>query len=520
MYRKTINSHNPSNSFTSSLDLTRRIAIRRRLIESKRVEQSQESNIQNISQTIRNTVSSISRPINNDENNSLISNTNINHNNTYISQSPLNIKKKGKRKRSLYLSNQTELNQIEEEKPKEENITTEIKDTVKCYICFDIITKPKMCQYCHRIACEKCLYNWFIVQQNKFCGFCREKVNFYDMISVPFMSTVADFVEKVFENEENNEIISKERKNEFCENHPKEKMYYYCLDCNKGYCKICFVFFGKEKDKHIEHDIILYEQYKNFNLNNLKKYEEKINEKICDMNEKVKLYESYKDLYEFERKKGIEFIENLKNEFNRQIDDNIRIINDEINLLKNLISKYNEYQSELSSFYSNFSFKKINKKNSNNFFESQKKAYELMNELTQITSENNINNIDTDKLLKLSKEIHVNTYQSKISEFNDDNITLNKTIKLGDSPYILEFNTIKRKEMNINIIITKDKLKLGHNFMAFIFLKKNENEAKYFELKEENEDDNFIYFHNKIPWDYLEHSNFKIKGFLYDFYFE
>ena len=143
-----------------------------------------------------------------------------------------------------------------------------------------------------------------------------------------------------------------------------------------------------------------------------------------------------------------------------------------------------------------------------------------MNELTQITSENIINNFDTDKLLKLSKEIHVNTYQSKISEFNDDNITLNKTIKLGDSPYILEFNTIKRKEMNINIIITKDKLKLGHNFMAFIFLKKNENEAKYFELKEENEDDNFIYFHNKIPWDYLEHSNFKIKGFLYDFYFE
>ena len=74
------------------------------------------------------------------------------------------------------------------------------------------------------------------------------------MISVPFMSTVADFVEKVFENEENKEIISKERKNEFCENHPKEKMYYYCLDCNKGYCKICFVFFGKEKDKHINHD--------------------------------------------------------------------------------------------------------------------------------------------------------------------------------------------------------------------------------------------------------------------------
>ena len=54
--------------------------------------------------------------------------------------------------------------------------------------------------------------------------------------------------------------------------------------------------------------------------------------------------------------------------------------------------------------------------------------------------------------------------------------------------------------------------------MAFIFIKK-ENEAKSFELREEKEDDNFIYFQNKIPWDYLENSNFQIKGFLYDFYF-
>ena len=224
MYRKTINYHTPSNSFSSSLDLSRRIAIRRRLIESKRSGQSQEPIIQNLSQTIRNTVSNISRPINNDENNSLISNTNNNNNSSFISESTLNIKKTRRRKRSLYLSNKTELNKIEEEKPKEENITTEIKDTVKCYICFDTITKPKMCQYCHRIACEKCLYNWFIVQQKEQCGFCREKVNFYDMISIPFMSTVADFVEKVFEKEEKNEVNKEENGNGICPNHFNESM--------------------------------------------------------------------------------------------------------------------------------------------------------------------------------------------------------------------------------------------------------------------------------------------------------
>ena len=519
MYRKTINYHTPSNSFSSSLDLSRRIAIRRRLIENKRTGQSQESSIQNLSQTLRNTVSNVSNPINNDENNSLISNTNNNNNSSYISESPLNIKKTGRRKRSLYLSNKTELNKIEEEKPKEENITTEIKDTVKCYICFDTITKPKMCQYCHRIACEKCLYNWFMVQQKEQCGFCREKANFYDMISVPFMSTVADFVEKVFEKEEKNEINKEENGNGICPNHFNESIYYYCLDCDRGYCKTCFVFFGKEKDKHVNHNIILYEQYKKLKMSNLKKYEETIDEKIKDINDKVKLCESYKELYEFERNKGNKFIEDLKIEFNRQINDNLRIIDNQIKLLKSFISKYDKYKSELNNFYSKFSNKKIHKEISKNFFESQKKSYQLINELTSITSEKIYYKKDIDKLFDLSKEIHVVTYQSKLYEFKHDNFFSNKIIKLGDSPYKLVINNEQGREIIVNIVIPKDKISFGHNFISFIFLKKKENEVKFHELKEEKEDDNFIYFQNKISRDHFGLSNFIIKGFLYDFYF-
>ena len=98
------------------------------------------------------------------------------------------------------------MNKIEEEEKKkedmesepeickEENIGSEIKDTVKCYICFDKITKPKMCPHCHRIACEKCLYNWFINLKKNKCGFCRLKSNFQEMVSVPFMDAVVTFV--------------------------------------------------------------------------------------------------------------------------------------------------------------------------------------------------------------------------------------------------------------------------------------------------------------------------------------
>ena len=174
------------------------------------------------------------------------------------------------------------LTEIEEEQKKEENeklkekeIGSEIKDTVKCYICFDKITKPKMCPHCHRIACEKCLYNWFINLKKEFCGFCREKINFNQMVSVPFMEKVVNFVDKFFNKKnisEDNDYNSNKDSLEYCPEHLNEMLYYYCLDCGKAYCKTCFVFFGEEKDKHNGHSIIEYEKYKNMSFPLLKNY--------------------------------------------------------------------------------------------------------------------------------------------------------------------------------------------------------------------------------------------------------
>ena len=519
MYKKTQSRHVSNYSFTSSLDLSRRVAIRRRLIESKqRADQSQESQAININkQLITNTISTFSRPINNDENNSLISNLSDNNNNNkiYITNTPSKIKNSRKRKFSLHLSEKNELKRIEEEKPKEENINSEIKDTVKCYICHGIITKPKMCQYCHRIACEKCLYNWFIIEQKKNCSYCLEKTNYSDMIPVPFMSTVADFVEKIFDEEKKEE----NDKNEFCPNHLNENMHYYCLNCNKGYCKICFVFFGKEKDKHISHNIIKYEQYKNFQFQNLKKIENKISEKIDEINKKIKLCESYQDAYEYERKKINNFLENLKNEFNKNINDNLRLIDDLIISLKNTILKYDKYKSELNNFYSHFSNRKMDQINSNNFSSSQKISFELINKFSALNSEKIYSREELLKLFNLSKEIHLNTYHTKIVDFNNENIIDNYYIKISNTPYEFCFNNLKKNEIEINLSIPKNKISKGHNFTPFVFIQLKENKINTNELQKENEDDNFIYFKNKNFFDYDIQSSFQIKGILYDYYF-
>ncbi len=520
MIRKNLTLHNSSNSFTSLVDTPRRISIRRRLIERQRSnDTNNKSHIaRNIINNSMNNFNQDIRENQNDENNSLISNTSniIFIHNQSGNTSPLSAKKIGKHKFSRFSAKKKELSEIEEEKQKEDNNFTEIKDTVKCYICFNIITKPKMCPCCHRIACEKCLYNWFMVERKKYCGFCRKKLNFYEMVSVPFMSTVVDFVEKIFDKDKDGEIKFSHNFQNFCENHPNEQIYYFCLDCNRGYCKTCFVFFGEEKDKHINHNIIEYEKYKNLNVTSLKTYDEKINASIDKAKENIKRCYSYKNAYNFERNEGNQLLDNLKKEFNKQIDDNLRLIDDEINKLEKLIEKYEKYKTELNNYYSNFSNQKINE---SNIYSYQKISQELTNKLSFILSEKLYSSKELEKLIDLSKSMYFQTYQSKYSEFKHENRFFSKNLKIGNSPYELIIDNKEQNEININLLIPKDKITFGHNFKPFVFIRIKGCEATTYELEEGKEDNKFFYFKKKIPWNYYGESSFKIKGLLYDYYF-
>ena len=527
MKRKNISLHSPCNSFTSTLDLSRRIGIRRRLVQRQRIDQSSELNTTTINY-IRNRnnrnsihINESARGIPNKENNSLISNLSTSNIDNTLDKTRT-FKKIGKVKLPMdkldknNVNANNNLNEIEEEKQKEENLTSELKDTVKCYICFNIITKPKMCPHCHRIACEKCLYNWFMIEQKKACGFCREKVNFYEMVSVPFMSTVVDFVEKVFEKDKDGEIKLSQKFQEFCPNHPNDKLFYYCLDCNRGYCQTCFVFFGEEKDRHVSHNIIEYEQYKNMNFSTLKLYEDKMNLFINKINENIKRCNSFKNCYENERVQGNKLIDNLKKDFNRQIDTNLHAIDEEISKLKKFKENYEKYKMELNKYYTESS----NKNNINtNIYANQKMSQNLINKLSSLTSKKLYSSKELEKLIDLSRGMQMRTYLSKLGEFNHETIFLSKSLKMGDSPYELIIDNKQRNEVNVKLVIPKNKIKFGHNFSAFVFIRKKGCEAKTYELEEGKEDDNYFYYNRKIPWDYFGESIFKIRGILYDYYF-
>ena len=410
-----------------------------------------------------------------------------------------------------------EKNEIKEETKeisKEETIGSEIKDTVKCYICFEKINKPKMCPHCHRMACEKCLYNWFINLKKDKCGFCRLNTSFKEMISVPFMDVVVNFVEKFF-NKKKLEVYNINDKDfvEYCPEHENELLYYYCLDCGKAYCKTCFVFFGEEKDKHNEHSIIEYEKYKNMSFPLLKKNVDKLESNIQHVEENIKRCISYKDTYEYQRRIGNEFINNLQDAFNNQIDVIISSIDDHIKKLKEYINEYTKYKKDIDEFYN-----VVKNKKSNNH--PDKSCESLIIKLTKINQHKFFSSKDIEKLSDLSKNFYVNTYQSKIGEFNHENIFLSRGLKLGNSPCELVVDNKQKDEVNICLNIPKNKFHGIHNFKGMILIRKKGECIQSYDLDEYNEDYNFYHLKKKIPWDFIGSSIFKLKGILYDFYFD
>jgi hypothetical protein len=389
---------------------------------------------------------------------------------------------------------------------------------------------PKMCPKCHHISCEKCLYNWFLKDQNKECNYCKEPVNFYEFISVPFMDTIVDFVEKViydkkkysasfqqnFNNDLNNiknediNLININNTNnikDFCDIHPTETLYYYCIDCSKGYCKTCFVFFGNEKDKHLNHKIIEYSEYINMNLPLLKEQEEKIDNNINFINDLIAQCKSYKSLYEFQKNAINDYISNIKQKLNEEMDEYIKKIEDKILYLKQSMELYEKTKNEINEFY-----RKINKKNKTSL-----NVQYYIDKIEKNSKKNLMNDEEISEILNIPDNFNIKIYHTK-NEVIDSAKHINKKIKLEDDIEIALDNKMKNS-ININISFPKDKRK--HIFKAFIYFKQKDlNIINGYSIDDIKEGKIYYSMSKKIKFEDNEKSDFEIKSIIYDFYFE
>ena len=478
--------------------------------------------------------------------------------NTWIKKTKKNIdngKKRPKINKILTENDQEIIEQSEE--------INEIKESVMCYICLSKVVQPKMCPNCQKIACKDCLKNWFITKGNKNCGYCRAEMSFEKMISVPVLDSVANLIEKIsvknsqilqrypqinssivlnkrmilddnnitnnsrltfrnlgntyergrkfkkkveFNNNTNSNIISDMTDIEFCDKHPDQPLYYYCMDCNKGYCRTCFVFFGEEKDKHNHHKIIEYEKYKLNNVSLFAKEKENLEDKSEELNAYIKRCEALKECYEFERKIVLNYIKKIVDNYNNEIDENIETLDSIIKTYKNYLEQIDKCVKDIQIIYSNA---KVNKE-----FEEM-----LMNKIKNVNEIKYYNSKEIDTYSDLSKNININVYQTKLKKFEIKQKSFHYKIPLLDSDKYNLSITQKGNEVQIYIYWPEDKnYDDKFNLLPFIFIRKKNKNWESFQLNEFlNYKGNNYYIKRFNANNFCAiNSYFKIKGVLYE----
>ena len=439
-----------------------------------------------------------------------------------------------------------ELNTIfnrNEESIKEIN---QIKQIVNCYICSKNVISPKICPKCQKVACEKCLDKYFNIEKNTKCYYCKSEMNYNDMISVPFMKNVVNFIEKIsspiipsFEKMQSispgrisniekinfhpnyeiqkcyvrkclspKKLINSNR----CEKHNDQFLSYYCIDCDKAYCRTCFVFFGDEKDKHNNHLIIDYEKSQNLKISEMKKSLIKLKEKSDEINSFINRCETLKYCYNFEKKNFEDFVKIIMKRFEENTIKKINQINEIINVFKHQIAELEKCQNEIKKFF-------IKAKTNKNI----DKDKNLIEKINKFKDNKYLTSTDVDIYANMPNNFMFNLYKSDLSKFEINKEKFHFKTQIKNSKYELVINQANNE---VQIYVCDPKANGNENelqqhiLVPIIYLrKKNKNwETHVLDEKIKYKKNNYLMKRFPIKDFGINGTFFKIKCDLYDAY--
>lgn len=329
-------------------------------------------------------------------------------------------------------NDKNQINQLNEAQKKEIEVENEIRDKLKCYICLSKVNKPKMCKFCKRLCCSGCINSW--LKQHDYCGICKKKVTFDDLILVPFVDDMSTYFINNIENHpkyqlgkadkiknknktqilssnKNNKKNGKEEKEEnpkqnICETHGN-KVDYYCVQCSKYFCSNCLVFFGQEVQKHKNHLILQVSQMNDLGImeavNQYKQLPETKNILehfigLCNL----KLKENHIKKCEFEDNINI-----IKNLYLKHLDDTTQDLQVILNSLKNQKERIDNSIGSIPNGFNNIV-------NSNDHAQGEIMSQELK-KLNKI--DKNIENDIKDKS-KMHPRLFVENYETNFIDIN------------------------------------------------------------------------------------------------------
>ena len=374
----------------------------------------------------------------------------------------------------------------------------EIMDQLKCYICMGKLTKPRMCKYCHRPACENCIKKW--LNEKHQCGFCRKKINYNETIEVPIINDIADFFMKNINNQNeqvNNKNNAKENNNKIfdsyleipklnlkeeeniCKKH-NNKYEYFCYQCNEKYCDKCLVICNNSSKIHEDHLIIPLDQLeKNKNIINETMEEfQKLKETNLEIDHLIKLYELKIRELEIEKNNFINEIDLIKEEKNKDINNNIHSLSDNYNIIK---SKNDEIANSIDTtpmaLQNIIAFKDHGQ---------GRQIYEHLLSLNKYVKNNNFIKLNEEKL-------SIETFVSDVIDIiipkdKNPNLEFNKQINNLIPNYDMKL-TFENKDQNIHLEINLKK-KIDINFgkekiLCFIIFKNKKYGCEFIKMKQD-----------------------------------
>ena len=379
------------------------------------------------------------------------------------------------------LINQKESEEEKREREEKEKERSDIRDKLKCYLCFGKINKARFCLNCQKIACENCVKN-MILKHGK-CLNCKKPSSLNDIILLPFMDDITNFFINIENNQNqnihvekdknyiidesdsedneqnininkiNNKFKQKEEKNQKrCEKHKEKYIEYYCFQCGEYLCPKCLLFFNESVVlKHNNHTIVSMMDLKNYNLKEaideykqLKNSKKNLDKSLTECNLRIKQLTIKKE-------EALKHLEETKNELEWSFME-------KINLLKDLITKIEKQKEDLENSIDSVPNSFDNIINQKDFIQGKLILKELKKLNSQLIPEEELN----PKKQSKKNDIYYETFESE--EIN---------LELPQYGIYMEELNIYDKEINF-IIGHQSNFKidlLGGNFIFTLSIK-------------------------------------------------
>ena len=277
---------------------------------------------------------------------------------------------------------------------KNDKLMKEIEDILICYMCLEYLEDPVFDPLsCSHYACKKCLYSYFNKMKKEIvpCPLCRRRIKKSNLKSIPLFQNIKE----ILKDSKNLNIYEKEKIDEKCSIHPKNKVFYICLDCAKKMCPIC----DAEKKKHETHHMVNYERYVQlFNCfhNNFSE----IKDKIKKIENNIKYYNNLYVFLEQQKKSYLDLLNSISKKIETVFSKNKaqlqKLISESIDDITKMKKFMNDLKKDVSSRFQT-SYDDIE-----NFEEIEKEIKEKVNSIKIKYSKIEVPNVENIILKKLA----------------------------------------------------------------------------------------------------------------------